>query len=150
MSLAQYDLTGSADHLSFEFYSDGPQGTIKKVIQYTKLSDPWDEAYNLGFGDSLETTGKINDLSVTNNQDRDKVLRTVASSVLHFFDRYPNAQILFQGSTPARTRLYIGQISKHWSEVENHVVVEGLTSQNWESFQRNGRYKALSITKKKS
>jgi hypothetical protein len=150
MSLAHYELAVSTDCLSFEFDSDGPKGTIKKVIHYTKLDAQGFIVYNLGFGDFNEATGKINDLSVTNNQDRDWVLGTVANSVLYFFNKYPDSQVVFKGSTPARTRLYIMEISKHWNEVKDLVSVEGLTGHGWESFYKNRRYTALLITPKKS
>lgn len=149
MSLVHYELAASIDRLSFEFYSDGPKGNIKKVIHYTRLEVSDLEIFNLGFGDFNEATQKINDLSVTNNLDRDKVLGTVAHSVLYFFDKYPHAQVAFRGSTPARTRLYIMEISKHWSKVKDLVLVEGLTPQGWESFRKNQRYTALLITRKK-
>lgn len=149
MSLAYYELAASTDRLSFEFYSDGPKGIIKKVIQYTRLEMPGLEVYNLGFGDFNESTGKINDLSVSNNQDRGKILGTVAHSVLSFFDKFPDAQVAFRGSTPARTRLYIMEISKHWNTVKDLVLVEGLTPQGWEPFQKNTRYTTLLITRKK-
>lgn len=121
MSLATYDLAASTDHLSFEFHSDGPNGTIKKVIQFTKLKVPEApqlQVYNLGFGDFNEVTKKIDDLSISDNHDRSKILGTVANSVLDLFKEYPNAQVAFQGSTPARTRLYTIEISKNWSKVK--------------------------------
>ena len=153
MSFATYNLVASADHLSFEFYSDGPKGPIKKIIHYTKLKvteAPDFDVYNLGFGDLNQTTGEIDDLRISDNHDRDKVLKTVANSVLHFFDKYPTARVAFRGSTPARTRLYIMEISRNWNEVKKGVLVEGLTLDGWESFQKNRHYSALLITRKKS
>lgn len=150
MSFVHYDLTVSIDCLSFEFTSDGPKGSIKKVIHYSKLHAQGLSIYNLGFGDFNEATGKINDLSVTNNQDRDKVLGTVAKSFIHFFDKYPESRVVFMGSTPARTRLYVMEISKHWATIKGLVTIDGLTSHGWESFRQDRRYTALLITLKKS
>jgi len=47
----------------FEFYSEGPRGRIKKVVQYSLTGTK--NVYNLGFGDFDEDTGEISDLSVT-------------------------------------------------------------------------------------
>jgi len=147
MSLYPYDLISSEDRLSFEFYSDGPKGEIKKVVQYTKLKRP-EIVYNLGFGDFNPETGEIDDLSVSNNADRDKVLQTVASTVPFFFGKYPDAQVTFEGSTDSRTRLYIREISKHLEQLSDTIVIEGLTTNGWESFEKNRRYIAISVIKK--
>jgi len=87
----------------FEFYSEGPKGVIKKVVEYQKTSG--ENVYNLAFGDYDEETKNINDLSVTNNGDSLKVLATVASTVYAFIDKHPNASIVATGSTSIRTRL---------------------------------------------
>jgi hypothetical protein len=129
------------------FYSQGPNGKIKKVISYKKLEDL--EVYNLGFGDVNEATGEIDDVMVSNNLDRDKILSTIANSVLYFFRKYPTARLIFVGSTPARTRLYIMQISKHWNFVNDLVSVQGLINLKWEPFEQNGRYDAILIAAKK-
>jgi hypothetical protein len=47
------------------------------------------DIYNLGFGDLNQATGEIDDLSISSNHDRDKILGTVASSVLHFLANTP-------------------------------------------------------------
>ena len=88
MSLDQYELKSNPNSLSFEFYSEGPKGRIKKVIQFNKLNVAGETIYNLGFGDFNSKTEKIDDLVVSNNKDRDKILATVASSVLTFFEQY--------------------------------------------------------------
>jgi uncharacterized protein DUF6934 len=62
--------------------------------------------FNLGFGDLNKATGKIDDLAVTDNQDRKKVLATVAATLLEFTRQFPDAAVYATGSTPARTRLY--------------------------------------------
>ena len=147
MSLPQYPLNASIDRLNFEFYSHGPNGKVKKVISYSKIEGL--EVYNLGFGDLDQTTGEIDDFSVTNNRDRDKVLGTIAISALYFYDKYPNARIIFAGSTQSRTRLYLIQITKHWTFLNNVVSAQGLINNKWESFQRNRRYNAKLIEKRK-
>lgn len=120
----------------------------KKVIHFTRLDSSEADIYNLGFGDFNEVTGKINDLNVTNNADRDRVLGTVAKSVLFFLHSYPDSRVVFKGSTPARTRLYNIEISKHWENVKNLVLVEGLTSRGWEPFCKQTVYCTINCIKK--
>lgn len=94
----------SENHFEFfEFYSEGPKGVIKKVVEYQKTSD--NNIYNLAFGDFNEILNSIDDLSVTNNGDSSKVLATVASTVYAFIDKHPNAWVIATGSTSSRTRL---------------------------------------------
>ena len=40
--------------------------------------------YNVGFGDFDPKSGKINDLVVTDNKDREKVLATVVATAMDF------------------------------------------------------------------
>ena len=148
MSFERYTLATSKDGLSFDFYSNGPNGLIKKVISFRKLEGDH-EIYNLGYGDYDKATGRIDDLSVSNNRDRDKKLATVAISVGYFFVNYPNAQVAFRGSSPARTRLYIMRISSYLDILNQNVTIEGLTQNGWEFFRKNTPYKALLITRKK-
>ncbi len=79
---------------------------------------------NYTFGDELQD-GTLSDSVRSNNGDGDKVLMTVAMSVLRFFGTYPDAMIVFKGSTDSRTRKYTMQISKHRDILSELVVVEG-------------------------
>jgi hypothetical protein len=98
----QYKTEGQLEF--FEFYSEGPKGIIKKVVEYQRTSN--NNIYNLAFGDYDEKVKGINDLSITNNGDSLKVLATVASTVYAFTDRHPKSWIIATGSTSVRTRLY--------------------------------------------
>lgn len=149
MSLDRYDLTSSEDWLSYEFYSDGPKGEIKKVVQFTRLKNRLNDIYNLGFGDFNEETGEVDDLTVSNNKDRDLILQTVASTVPYFFEKYPTAKVTFNGSTEARTRLYVMEITKRLGDIDGAFDIQGLKDDGWESFRKNGRYKAILVTRRK-
>jgi hypothetical protein len=89
MNLDKYSLVSSADHKFYEFYSEGPKGCIKKVVHYQTLSRWRDNIYNLAFGDWIENAKKVNDKIITNNNDRQKILATVASIVLDFIQYHP-------------------------------------------------------------
>ena len=87
MNLDRYTLF-TKDFLDYEFYSEGPRGRIKKVVSYRKISnDPI--TYNLAFGDKNKD-GVVSDTVISNNQDRDTILNTVASTVNAFCDHFGN------------------------------------------------------------
>lgn len=131
----------------FEFVSEGPKGSIRKIVEYTETAT--ENVYNLGFGDFDEITKSFNDLSVTNNGDSLKVLATVASTVYAFIEKHPNASILATGSTNVRTRLYRMGITNNLLEITEDFVVYGFTNQgNWEEFEIGEDYEAFLITKK--
>jgi hypothetical protein len=131
----------------YEFVSEGPKGSIKKMVEYTETST--ENVYNLGFGDYDEATKSINDLSVTNNGDSLKVLATVASTVYAFIEKHPNAYILATGSTNVRTRLYRMGITNNLAEISEDFVVYGFTDKgDWEMFEIGEDYEAFLITKK--
>jgi hypothetical protein len=131
----------------FEFFTEGPRGRIKKVVQYSLTGTK--NVYNLGFGDFDEDTGEISDLSVTNNGDSLRVLATVASTVYAFMKKYPDAWIFVTGSTPARNRLYRMGISNNLDEISTDFFVYGYTSDGlWEVFTAGAAYEAFLLTKK--
>jgi len=61
--------------------------------------------FNLAFGD-VEEDGTIDDYSISDNGDRNKILATIAFIVDAYLNRYPGRLIYFKGSTQERTRLY--------------------------------------------
>ena len=62
MNLPKYTLKAEADLTVFEFVSEGPKGSISKLIVFSETN--LKEFYNLAFGDKDEKTGRINDKSV--------------------------------------------------------------------------------------
>jgi hypothetical protein len=147
MNNPRYHYKSESNFEYFEFYSEGPNGIIKKVIEYQKTNDQ--DVYNLAFGDYDETTQGINDLKVTNNGDSLKVLSTVASTVYIFIDKHPDAIIIAAGSTDSRTRLYRMGITKNLDEISRDFIIFGFTNRNsWEEFEVGFEYQAFLITKK--
>lgn len=85
----RYQTDVAADYQSFEFVSVGPRGSVTKVVHYSATN--LKGVFNLGFGDKDPITGYVSDISVTNNQDSQKVLATVAATLYAFTDIYPGA-----------------------------------------------------------
>jgi hypothetical protein len=143
----RYDVKTSPDVESFEFDSIGPKGTVRKVVRYSEINIR--NFYNLGFGDKDPTTDFISDLTVTNNNDSQKVLATVAATLYAFTDTHVGAIIIATGSTEARTRLYRMGITNNLKEIEQDFEVLGLNANTeWEPFRKNITYGAFLIRRK--
>jgi hypothetical protein len=150
MELPKYDYKTNDTFASFEFFSEGPNGKIKKLVNYQKI-DEWPDGtpvINLGFGDWDEAQHKVSDMSMSNNADRNKILATVASTVIDFTEKHGKLPIFAKGTTPARTRLYQMGINANLSPVRAIFEVYGLTVNGWESFQKSKNYEAFLVIRK--
>lgn len=145
MKYPKYPVVVSADCHTYSFFSDGTRGRIAKVIIYSQIEG---DLFNLGFGDWSDKLQDLDDTSRSNNGDRNKVLATVAFTALHFTNRFPNAKIVVEGSTSARTRLYQMEIAGNLLEINKNFVVEGLFAHDWEPFLRGRNYRAFLIKRK--
>jgi hypothetical protein len=145
MKKQKYPVETDNEKHTYEFFSEGPIGKIRKVISYEKIGDNF---FNLGFGDWDEELQQADDSSRSNNGDRDKVLATVAFTALDFTSQYPSARIVAQGSTAARTRLYQMGIADNLLEINRNFEIYGLFHGEWESFTKGRNYEAFLIRRK--
>jgi len=102
----------------------------------------------LAFGGYDETIGGINDKTITNNGDSQKVLSTVASTVYALTGKYPEAWIYATGSTAVRTRLYRMGLTNNIIEILKDFYVFGLKDKSWEEFIVGEDYDAFLVTRK--
>ncbi|RXK82825.1 DUF6934 family protein [Filimonas effusa] len=149
MLLDSYAFVKDTRKSYYEFYSEGPRGRIKKAVVYIRLRGIKTEAYNLSFGDWDDAAQTINDKAVTNNADRDKILVTVAFTVLDFIETNPEAFVFLQGSTESRTRLYQMNIWRFWKEINVWFIVRGFISDRWENLQRGTNYSSFLLEVRK-
>lgn len=148
MGNERYNLTISKAQMTFEFESDGPKGRIKKRVIFQPSSDT-PGMYNLAFGDVNLKTDEIDDLIVSNNNDKEKVLATVAATVDLFMTKYHNAIVHAKGSTPARNRLYRMGIASNLDVINEKFYVYGLLDdEKWVIFEKNKSYFAFLIIRK--
>ncbi len=147
MNIERYNLKAEDTLTVFEFASDGPQGRILKIIKFSETN--LKGLYNLAFGDKDSETGDLNDLSVSNNGDSEKVLATIISAVYAFTDYYPNSVVYATGSTKSRTRLYRMGITKYLDEAKKDFYIYGQRNYDWELFEKNVDYDAF-IAKRKN
>jgi hypothetical protein len=151
MSFERYKYQVSESFLDYEFCSEGPKGSIKKVVRFTLVSLPSYNYYNLGFGDWNEEEKKIDDFVVSNNMDAERVLATVASTIMDFTAFYPDAILYVEGSTASRTRRYQMGINKYWHEIDTMFEVYGLVEgQGFLPFKPGRNYIAFVIKRKKT
>jgi hypothetical protein len=143
MKIATYPFVRRPESYYYEFYSEGPNGSIKKVVEYFRLEEWEAEVFNLAFGDWDEENNRINDLSISNNADREKVLATVATTIADFMVNHPDAIIIAAGSTASRTRLYQMGIAKVFDEINQGFEIQGYTNNSWQPFQKGVNYSAF-------
>jgi len=147
MNLERYPYYTKDDFKQYSFYSEGPKGNIRKTIVYAKLSDN-PVTYNLAFGDEDPHTGEINDNIVSDNEDRDIVLATVANTIIAFSAHYGNPRIYAVGSTASRTRLYQMSIARLLNEIEADFEIFGVIGDDVYPFEINVNYTAFFVRKK--
>ena len=148
MKLARYEIKSDESKTTYKFLSEGPKGKIEKIIQFSLVND--EDLYNLAFGDKDPKTGEINDRTITDNGDSEKVLATVISALYTFCDKFPDSWIYATGSTAARTRLYRMGITKYFDIVEADFHIYGQTFNEWERFKKGKTYEAFVVQRKKS
>ncbi|MDO5616661.1 MAG: hypothetical protein Q4G16_10750 [Cruoricaptor ignavus] len=146
MNLPKYALSSSEKMMTFEFTSEGPKGTIQKLVKYqeTNLKD----LFNLAFGDKNTETGEIDDKVISNNGDSEKVLATVVATLYAFTDKYKNVWVYATGSTKARTRLYRMGITRFLNEVKKDFEIYGELENDWEKFKIGTEYDGFLVRRK--
>lgn len=93
-------------------------------------------------------TEQMDDLVVSNNQDKQKVLATVALVVKDFIEDYPNAIIFAKGSTNVRTRVYQIGISLILEEISYTYQILGYVDNRWGFFEKGINYESFLLSKK--
>lgn len=147
MNLPKYDIIPDKDPYTFNFISEGKNGTIQKVVFYQEIEPAG--VFNLALGDRNPITGEIDDKIVTDNGDTEKVLATVVATIYAFLDDFPNAYIYAEGSTHSRNRLYRIGITKYLTEALEDFIIYGLfTNKKIELFNPNTNYVGFLIHRK--
>ncbi len=85
----------------------------------------------------------VNDLIVSENQDRDKILATVAATAVEFTRTIRKCRLTIRGSTPARTRLYQMKIAAHYPDISELFDIQGETKNGWGKFKTGENYLAF-------
>lgn len=145
MKIETYALKADDSYTIFEFTSEGPKGSIQKLIQFQETIQP--NLFNLAFGDKHAPTGKINDLIVSNNGDSEKVLATVISSLYAFFDKHP-ATFVFAAASSARMRRYRMIINRYHKEIAQDFDLYGQLGEKFYEFEPGKDYLSFLVQQK--
>jgi hypothetical protein len=149
MNLEHYEYKSKNDFRDFEFFSEGPNGRIKKIVQFKLEFTDGIPFYNISFGDWDNEVKAIEDHVVSNNGDRKKLLTTIALCIVEFSRHYPGSYMYFEGSTLSRTRLYQLEINQMWNNINPIFEVYGVKRNNSiEPFSKNVNYEAFWIRRK--
>lgn len=140
------DLKIREDFSVFDFTSEGKKGSIPKRIVFAETR--WEGVYNLGFGDIGEN-GDIDDYSISDNGDRNKILATVVNVVLTYTTRYPDRLIFFSGSTKNRTRLYRMAVGINLVELSEDFEIYAFVGEEVVPFTPNMEITAFLVKRKK-
>ena len=130
-----------------EFKSIGKNGPFLKRIKFVDMGI--DNVVNLLFGD-VDQDNEINDRSITNNDDRDKILATVAKVIEIYTYAYPDRWVYFCGSTKERTRLYRMAIGLNLNELIERfeIFVETEDQEGIIEFEKNVKASSFLIKRK--
>ena len=148
--MSQYErytsLETSSNGSVFLFNSTGPKGEIKKIVQFSPVGSLG--IYNLAFG-NLKNDGRIDDSTINDNKDRNKILATVAFTVFEFTVRHPENYVFFTGSSDQRTRLYRMALTVNLEELASTFDIWGLLpGSRFEPFQKRRNYHGFLIKRK--
>src|SRR5687768_7548123 len=147
MNLERYPVKTIDDFKTFEFWSEGPKGRIRKIVKYETFD--YFGRFNVMLGDWDEKTRIARDNVRSNNNDKDKVMATVAATVFQFMEYHPGAIIRAYGESAAKTRLYQMGINRHLFEIRNRFVIRGLFNNIWEHFESGKNYDAFELIGKR-
>jgi hypothetical protein len=148
MNYESYSAASVADDFSsFDFISTGKKGNIPKRIVFIPTELP--EVYVLIFGNIIDNH-EIDDFSINNNGDRNKILATIATAVDIYTQRHPERMIYFIGSTKERTRLYRMAIGLNLEELAQtfEIYAEPEGNSNFVPFHKNMKISAFLIKRK--
>lgn len=146
MKYESYDAVKIADDLSsLDFISSGRYGDYLKRIIFLPTAE--DNIYILVFG-NIVAEDEVDDYSINDNGDRNKILATVAETVNKYTKRYPDRTIYFTGSTKSRTRLYRMAIGLHLEELSLKFDIFAKTASGVFPFCKNMEVIAFLISRK--
>ena len=138
MHVDKYQLKTGEELNRFEFISEGPNGTVRKLLEFQRTFDS--DVFNLAFGDKHPVSDEIDDLAVSNNGDTQKILATVVAAAYVFLDAHPTAYVYAEGSTKARTRLYRMGINRFYEEMQHDFFLYGRIGEDFVNFEPGEDY----------
>lgn len=115
-------------HTKYDFVSKGKKQIPKRISIRKYPHAGLERYYNLGFGNIfIDEDGKesISNMSRDNNNDKDKVLKTVFTCALDFLSGSPNSILTFFGNTFAKHRLYKMGLNNNLASIQSYFIIKG-------------------------
>ena len=135
MKYESYDIvTRAKDLSSFDFMSKSNYRSYLMRIAFVPTRNA--KVFQLIFG-NLVAENEIDDISVNDNGDRNKILATIADAVNKYTKRYPARWIYFAGSSKSRTRLYRLAIGLNLEELSLTFDIYARTPNGMVPFSKN-------------
>jgi hypothetical protein len=144
MDLPYYALRSTRSRLQYTFYSEGRRGKILKVIRFVMVQT-LPVVFNVSLGDVNSKTGELSAEAISDNGDRDRILRTVAESIILFCRRYPQVYVFVGGNSLVRNRLYRMIISNRIEEIRERCEVFGVIGFRAYPFRKNQDYNGFLV-----
>ncbi len=136
-----YSYIATQQNTIFFFESVGIQGSIVKAVAFQlNKKGTW----NLGFGD-LEDDYKVNDKTISNNQDVLKVLSTVAKVAYIFIETYPDRVISIVPVDEKRKLLYNRVFQRHFEDIDKQFEVIGTINESDEPYSTGKMYDEFTL-----
>ena len=140
-----YNLLPLRNQTRYLFESKGPQGAVLKLIVFSNIEK---NLWNLGFGDLRK--GQLDDTTITNNHDVQRVLNTVAQAVYLFTEAYPESIVRIRPIDKRRAHLYNLVFQRRYAEIAEHFEVMGWLGNALSAYSPDHFYDALDIHRKPS
>lgn len=128
------DVNFTEDFEVIDFISIGKNGPIPKRITFTITEH--ENVYNLTLG-NVDENGELDDRTVSDNGDRNKILATIFYVVDAYTKKYPERWIAFRGSTKERTRLYRMAVGINLEELSKKFEIYAFAQEELVSFTKN-------------
>lgn len=129
----------------YEFSSVGNRGIILKRVIFSPTE--YTDVYGLILG-NVNTYDEIDEYTVSNNGDRNKILATVVNIISIYLNKYSERSIYFTGSTAARIRLYRMAITLNLEELSKEWIIYAQTDNGFIPFTKNMFTKGFLIKRK--
>ena len=138
-----YNYIASNRKTRYLFESVGTKGRVLKMIVFSHVEG---NLWNLGFGDLKK--GRLDDASITNNNDVVRVLATVAKAIYEFSGTYPDKAIRIRPVDEKRRRLYNLVFQRRFPEIRDDFSVLGILKNEKEMYSPEKHYDSFEISRK--
>lgn len=118
---------------------------MDKIVLFTPTA--FINSYSIILGD-IAWDGSIDINRKNDRNNAEFVLSTVAKTIAFFLSDFPEAEIIIEGSTLSRTRLYQLAIRRGMDDLGRYFDIYGMDGDNLEIFQKGKMYRSFVVTVK--